>query len=206
MSSALMDQVLALGGMCQAAVLVTQLARRGQCDEKSMSDILATLLVTHPQTTEEVFGQRDNIATGLREFATQMEPGNRSRNMEVTRYTLALMALQRRMQNQDGLFDELAIRISHIQRQVEHRELVDEQIITNIASIYTDLISPLGPRIQISGAPAHLQVSSVQNKIRAVLLAGLRCTILWRQTGGHRTHFLFRRRKMHQAAVALLSH
>ena len=43
----------------------------------------------------------------------------------------------------------------------------------NMASIYSDLISPIGPRIQVAGTPLFLQQPLVQHKVRALLLAGI---------------------------------
>ena len=43
-----------------------------------------------------------------------------------------------------------------------------------MASIYSDLISPIGPRIQVAGTPLFLQQPLVQHKVRALLLAGIR--------------------------------
>ena len=45
-------------------------------------------------------------------------------------------------------------------------------------AIYVDVISPLGPRIQVTGSPAVLQSPQVQAKVRATLLAGIRAAVL----------------------------
>ncbi len=42
-----------------------------------------------------------------------------------------------------------------------------------MAGIYVDVISPLGPRIQVTGSPAVLQSPQVQAKVRSALLAGI---------------------------------
>ena len=49
-----------------------------------------------------------------------------------------------------------------------------------MVAIYVDVISPLGPRIQVTGSPAVLQSPQVQAKVRATLLAGIRAAVLWR--------------------------
>ncbi|MGL5037204.1 MAG: DUF489 family protein, partial [Aeromonas sp.] len=94
----------------------------------------------------------------------------------------------------------LSERIGQIDRQQQHFDLQDAQIMANMASIYSDLISPIGPRIQISGTPLFLQQPLVQHKIRALLLAGIRACVLWRQLGGSRTHIIFARKKMVELA------
>ncbi|XMR37004.1 DUF489 family protein [Escherichia coli] len=51
----------------------------------------------------------------------------------------------------------------------------------------TDAVRPIGPRIQVAGTPLFLQQPLVQHKVRALLLAGIRACVLWRQLGGSRT-------------------
>lgn len=60
-----------------------------------------------------------------------------------------------------------------------------------MAGIYVDVISPLGPRIQVTGSPAVLQSPQVQAKVRASLLAGIRAAVLWQQVGGGRLQLMF---------------
>ncbi|SUC47473.1 High frequency lysogenization protein HflD [Providencia stuartii] len=47
-----------------------------------------------------------------------------------------------------------------------------------------DVISPLGPRIQVTGSPDILKNSLVQAKVRTLLLSGIRSAVLWQQVGG----------------------
>ncbi|ASK77693.1 hypothetical protein CF386_00610 [Paraphotobacterium marinum] len=56
--------------------------------------------------------------------------------------------------------------------------------ISDFASIYSDLISNIQPRIQIIGKPENLKQIDNQKRIRALLLAAIRNTILWKQSGG----------------------
>ena len=78
-------------------------------------------------------------------------------------------------------------------------------MVSNLASIYLDIISPLGPRIQVTGTPAHLQQPQVQHKVRALLLAAVRSAVLWRQVGGKRRHLIFGRKQMVEQAKILLA-
>ena len=82
--------------------------------------------------------------------------------------------------------------------------LFDSQILNNLASIYSDVISPLGPKIQVAGNPVQLKQANNQHKVRALLLAGVRAAVLWRQLGGQRRQILFTRRKILANAEHLL--
>lgn len=66
-------------------------------------------------------------------------------------------------------------------------------MVARLADIYSNTISQLCSRIMIKGDQAHL--SNVDNaaKIRALLLAGIRAALLWRQAGGDRWKLIFSR-------------
>ncbi|MDO6805406.1 DUF489 family protein, partial [Wenyingzhuangia sp. 1_MG-2023] len=65
-------------------------------------------------------------------------------------------------------------------------------------------LSNLSFRIHVTGDPMHLQNEHTANKVRALLLSGIRAAILWRQVGGRRWHLLLRR-KQYLNALAQLS-
>ena len=75
-----------------------------------------------------------------------------------------------------------------------------------MANIYIDVVSPLGRKIHIIGAPDYLQQQYVQDKVRACLLAGIRAAVLWRQVGGTKWQLLFFRGKILNAAHEIYSH
>ena len=55
----------------------------------------------------------------------------------------------------------------------------------------------------VNGHGGHLQNPRVANKIRALLLAGIRATLLWYQVGGSRWGLLWSRKKYLQSAQGL---
>jgi high frequency lysogenization protein len=52
----------------------------------------------------------------------------------------------------------------------------------------------------VRGEPVYLQNPDNQNRIRALLLAGVRAAWLWRQVGGSRWKILFARKRLLAAA------
>jgi high frequency lysogenization protein len=57
----------------------------------------------------------------------------------------------------------------------------------------------------VQGDQQYLGNQSTVNKIRALLLAGIRATLLWRQCGGSRWKLLFFRKKIQDEAKFLLT-
>ncbi|MBP4043058.1 high frequency lysogenization protein HflD [Aeromonas dhakensis] len=200
MSDKFQDRTMAFAGICQAAYLVQKVARDGTCDEASLRESLSSILVTDPKQPLDVFGNHLAIRDGYRALVEQLGADGSQKNAELTRYVVSLIALERKLAKRKDILNMLGERISQIGRQQQHFDLLDEQILANMASIYSDLISPIGPRIQVAGTPLFLQQPLVQHKVRALLLAGIRAVVLWRQLGGSRTQIIFARKKMVELA------
>ncbi|MDI7163446.1 DUF489 family protein, partial [Escherichia coli] len=62
--------------------------------------------------------------------------------------------------------------------------------------VYSDAVSPVGPKIQVNGSIELLKNPIIQAKVRGLLLTGLRSAVLWRQVGGRRFDFL-----LHQKTI-----
>ncbi|WP_410015729.1 high frequency lysogenization protein HflD [Sodalis sp. C49] len=200
------DITLALAGICQSALLVRQLANKGVCDDDALEVSLRSLLDLNPPTTLRVYGDRPaNLKPGLEAMAGMLNASREGVGAEITRYTLSLMVLERKLHANKGALDELAKRIGQLDRQLSHFELMSETLISAMASIYVDVISPLGPRIQVTGAPAMLQNLQVQAKVRAALLAGIRSAVLWQQVGGGRLQLMFARNRLFEQARQILA-
>ncbi|AWB67322.1 lysogenization regulator HflD [Saccharobesus litoralis] len=195
MSDVTYEQTLALAGICQAGSLIQQLARTGRVDMDKVAETFTWVLNTNPASTEDVFGSEKAVEQGFTIIHDQLGHKSHKKDAELTRYVLSLLSLERKLAKNKLALQRLAKGIDNAERQLTHYEITDEQIITSLAGLYSDVISPLGPKIQIIGNPHLLQQKSVQNKIRAILLAGMRAAVLWRQLGGKRRNIVFRRNK-----------
>jgi high frequency lysogenization protein len=197
-------RTMAFAAICQAAHLVQQVSRTGTCEEEILRQALSGILVTDPKAPQDVFGDA-TLKEGYTAIVEQLGHGSSPKNAELTRYVVSLVALERKLAGRKDVLNMLAERISQVKRQLHHFDLLDEQVLANLASIYSEHISPIGPRIQVAGTPMYLQQPLVQHKVRALLLAGIRATVLWRQVGGRRRHILFSRKKMVESARMTLN-
>ena len=157
------DITLALAGICQSARLVQQLAHQGYCDSDAMHVSLNSVIDLNPDSTLGVFGGSEaNLKLGLETLLGVLNANNRQGlNAELTRYTLSLMVLERKLNAAKGALQTLGDRIGGLQRQLEHFDLESETLLSAMAGIYVDVVSPLGPRSQVTGSPAVLQSSQV---------------------------------------------
>ncbi|MFS0826831.1 high frequency lysogenization protein HflD [Pseudomonas phoenicis] len=195
--STLKEQLIALGGVFQAAVLVDQLARTGQASEANLGCMLGSLLVRDPKDTLEVFGGDDlNLREGYRALVGALERDPAILQREPLRYALSMLGLERQLAKRGDMLELIGKRLPQIQSQADHFGLVHDNVIASSGALYQDTLSTLRQRIQVHGDSRFLQQANNASKIRALLLAGIRAARLWRQLGGHRWQLVFSRRKL----------
>ena len=202
--STLRDRTLALAGIFQAASLVKEVANRGMADRHDVEMTLRTLFVTDPQDTDEVYGRVEYLRTGLQTLLDQLEGGNRRRDLDIARYVVSLLHLQRKLKRNRPMLARVAEGIERARRQSQHYAIDHPNVIANLADTYTETLSTLQPRIMVSGESQHLTHPDNANLIRALLLAGIRSAVLWDQLGGSRWQILLSRRRIVDEARRIL--
>lgn len=201
------DITLALAGICQASLMVQKLAHEGTFNEQDGKTMVDSLTNMNPSTTLDVFGNDEaNLKTGLTALLGMLTGGNSGLSAEMTRYMLSIMALERRLSKDDNAMNQLGQRIEQFERQASYFEPMSEGVFNALAGIYVDVVSPAGPRIQVTGSPDILKNTVVQAKVRSTLLAGIRCAVLWQQVGGSRLQLMFSRSRLSNQAKQILSH
>jgi high frequency lysogenization protein len=191
------EQLVALGGVFQAAVLVDKIAKTGQVSEAALGCMLGSLLVMDPKDTLEVYGGDDlNLREGYRSLVSALERDPTSLQREPLRYALSMLGLERQLAKRDDLLEVIGKRLPQIKSQVEHFGLVHDNVIAASGALYQDTLSTMRQRIQVHGDMRNLQQPNNASKIRALLLAGIRSARLWRQLGGHRWQLVISRRKL----------
>lgn len=204
MSEQLVNRTMAFAGILQAIAQVQHLARHGELDNAELAASLNTILVTNPDNTADVYQDKIVLQKGYKLILNQLGDSSQ-KDVEITRYLVGVLALERKLVRSNSGLGMLAERINQVNRQLHHFAITDEQVIANLASIYSDIISNLGPKIQISGNPVCLQRPIIQQKIRALLLAAMRSAVLWRQLGGKRRHLVFARKAIVDTAKKSLT-
>ena len=198
--SPMQEQLVALGAVFEAAVLVDKIASTGQVSEASMGCMLGSLLVRDPKSTLDVYGGDDlNLRDGYRALISSLERNRSALQREPLRYSLAMIGLERQLDKRSDMLQIMGSRLDQIQQQVEHFGLVHDNVIAACGSLYQDTISTFRQRIQVHGDMRFLQQPNNAAKIRALLLAGIRSARLWRQLGGHRWQLVFSRGKLLKA-------
>lgn len=203
------NRTLALSALFQAVDGVNQLAHDGEVDHELFQSAVNSILTEQSNTIEDLFGGISRLRTGLRSLLYQLgsgslAPDGRPKNMEATRYAVNLLYLEKKLTRNAGMFQELLDGIGDAQRQLEFFDSTHPNVVANLAELYTQTISKIGPRIIIKGDQSHLSNPDNAAKIRVLLLSGVRAALLWRQAGGSRWKLLLARGAMQKEARRLL--
>lgn len=202
------QQTIALAAIFQAASLVEQLARTGDIPAPELELLIASLFQQNPKSFDDIYGVKPNLQAGYHGICKLMgsESGNIKQDIQpdVMRYALSIIHLESRLRKNNDMMNQLGNNIQSSLRQAEHFHISHESVIGSLADTYQKTLSTLSFRIKVTGNPQVLQNNLNANKVRALLLAGVRAAILWRQVGGRRWQLLFNRKRYIKDAQSLL--
>jgi high frequency lysogenization protein len=190
-----LERIIALAGIHQAAHCVERIANRGSVDIEPMEPCIYSLFQIDAPDTAAVFGPPGAVATGARQVVAQLT-GENERNLELTRYVVSLMRHERTLSERPEMLRQIRFGIEVAEAKRQARPLLDQEVLNSLAGVYADTVSRLEPRIIVRGDERYLRNNENQDRIRALLLAGIRAAMLWRQVGGTRMQILFGRKRL----------
>ncbi|HRJ53560.1 MAG TPA: high frequency lysogenization protein HflD [Candidatus Thiothrix moscowensis] len=203
------NRTIALAALFQCVEGVTQIASRGSVDSELFDACINSVLTEDASSPEALYGGVEKLRTGLRVLMHQlgtgsMTPDGRPKDIEATRYAVNLLYLEKKLANDPNMFQALLKNIENAQQQLDFFGMTHPNMIARLAEIYSNTVSKIGPRIMIKGDQNHLSNPENAARIRALLLAGVRAALLWRQAGGSRWKLIFSRGVMQKEAQGLL--
>ncbi|MGB0734240.1 MAG: high frequency lysogenization protein HflD [Pontibacterium sp.] len=201
------EQAIALAALFQAAELVDQIANRGMVSQNSLETMMHSLFITDPRQTEDVYGGveelRFALQPGIKSLSELVDKSRSEQNRHISRYVLSMIHLESKLSKNPQMLEAIGRRVDQIKEQAKFYNPDDPDpvnnpatfchpsVVASVASLYQETLSTMSFRIQVKGNPRNLQNAENADKIRALLLAGIRAAILWRQVGGKRWHMLF---------------
>jgi high frequency lysogenization protein len=198
------DRLLALAGIFQSAELVNQVARNGHAQSSDLETSVYSIFHTDAESVENVFHDKSHLRTGLETLVKQMTEQDSSR-IDITRYVLQIMYLAGKLAKNRKALDSLAAGIELAKNRAETFGQTHINVLSQLADLYVENISPLGNKIMVNGEPVHLNNPDNVSRVRTLLLAGVRAAWLWIQCGGKRRHMIFSRRKICNQAQQMLT-
>ena len=204
------SQNIALAAVAQCASLANSLAINGSLSNIELITSIKPLMVFNPSSISDVYPRIADLSLGLRIIQKTFSNGQNQEDPNVVRHTLSLLLLRNKLiANQQmqtriraGL-QEIA-ETSELNNIKEHKNemsyLQQDLLFEQLATLYQDTISKLPYRIQVQGKIENLKNDRVTNRIRALLLGGIRSAVLWYQLGGRRWRLVFYRKRVHETA------
>lgn len=199
------NQTIALAGISQACLLVKELASTGTVvNSTALETSINSILKLDSDTVIDIYGDLSNIKPGLEQLKLQLT-GRTIADPEQARYAASLVFLEKQLSNRPEMLNKIKAGVEKAQYQSETFGIMHENVLANLGDLYHSTISTLQPRIMVNGEEEFITQPAIINKIRTLLLAGIRSALLWRQCGGARWKFLFFRKKIQDEVEFLLS-
>ena len=191
----LSNQTIALAAIAQACRLVHDLATTGSADTAAQTASIGSILKVDAESVPEVYGGISGIKYGLQQLELQLS-GKVLQRAEQARYAAQLVYLQKQLAKRADLTQKISAGVIKAQGQAEHFGLMHANVQAGLADLYQNTISTISPRIMVIGDQQYLSNQSTANRIRSILLAGIRAAMLWRQCGGSRWKLLLFRQSI----------
>jgi high frequency lysogenization protein len=202
--SALQNQAIALAGMFQALNLVKEIARTGYLNSQDFETCIQSLLEDNPESTLSVYSSLGRLERGLTTTESLLSDSVGNEQKDLISYAIGINNLAGKLLRNKNMLATVGQRLNDAKHQTSHFGISHDNVISNIADIYSKTISTFSYRIQVKGEYTYLQQQRVADQIRALLLAAIRASILWRQNGGSVWRLLLGRNKLHHEIQAFL--
>jgi len=203
MEQTLRNQTLAIAGVMHATWLVRQIAREGRIAEDELGAALVPIFELDPSDVDAVYASDTWRRSAPAILRAQLGMSGQPRDLETTRYAATLLHLERKLVRRRDMLDALRAGLENSQRQLDHFAITHRSVVGGLSALYSRTISQLRPRVVVQGEASYLEDSQNADRVRALLLAGIRSAVLWRQCGGSRIKLLLRRGRLMETARAL---
>jgi hypothetical protein len=120
---------------------VQRIANRGSVDIAQMEPCIYSLFQIDADDVPSVYGEPGAVATGARQVVAQLT-GEPEREMELTRYVIALMRHERNLANRATCSPRSAAHLGAAAARGD-LPLLDREVLAGLAGIYQDTISKL---------------------------------------------------------------
>jgi len=130
------SRVVAFAAMTQAAYLVDKIATTGLCPNvEAFEASLKSIMAIDSHSPIDTFGGYDSLTLGFKTMIDQLDNPNNTRNMQVTKYVVGMVALEKKLTRNGAALNLLGERINQVNRQLAHFEISDESVLANLGTV-----------------------------------------------------------------------
>lgn len=204
------DQAVSLAGLAQSIRIVQHIAWKGETNQTDFKAVVASLLRIDAKSAVAVYGGSFEVSSGLRLLKQQLDTTNNNKDPEFVGIAINLLSLHKQLSSNTRLMDKLSSHMAKLSAKFADENFYQDeelfkQLLQECSEAYRETLSKLSNRIQVKGDPKYLKPMENQVQVRAALLCAIRSAFLWRQSGGSRWHFLFKKKRILEAVDYLLS-
>lgn len=196
------QQHIALAAVVQCAVLVNNLANGKQAADDELITCINPLLVLNPESIDEIYPCVNGLNLGIKTLQDIFSNEKTRENADVIRYTLGMLILRNKLNKNRLMQNRIRASLKYTAPlsvdETETGKLDTDGTCELLAELYQNTLSKLSFRIQVHGKMDSLVDEQMANKIRALLLAGVRSAVLWYQLGGRRWRLVIHRKQIRQ--------
>jgi high frequency lysogenization protein len=203
------DQTIALAGVAQSIKVVQNIAWKGQTSTTDFKAVIASLLKLDAESAIAIYGGSFELSSGLRLLKQQLDTNNKNKDPEFISIAINLITLHKQLNNQQSIMDNLSQFMTRLSTTYSNENFHTDddlfnQLLSDCSNAYQQTVSKLPNRIQVKGEPKYLKPMENQIQVRAALLCAIRSLFLWRQSGGSRWQFLFKKKVILESVNYLL--
>jgi high frequency lysogenization protein len=190
------NQAIALAGLAQATDLVRQIAVNGSIDANAMEAMVTSILKLESDSIEDIYGGLSGLQPGLRVLRSQLSGNSGEFDRIQGRYAASLIYLESKLEKSPEMQRQVQTGVKAAIATVEELPLLHQDVMAKLAETYEATLSKIRPHVMVQGNQKHLTNPANINKIRTLLLAGIRSAMLWHQSGGSRWKLLLGRKQL----------
>jgi len=198
-TTALSQRATALAAMTQAIYLVNGIARKGVVDTEDSRVMMESIFSdgSDHSTVLDLYGGVQSLDTGIRICIKLLQGEKLPEAKDLMLYSAGLTALERKLGKDAAMCQKLADGMCRITNQRQYfGDAMHHNVIAAIADLYGDTISTMKPRIIVRGKTDYLSQTNNTQRVRALLMSGLRAAHLWHKHGGGHLSLLLRRKAL----------
>ncbi|WP_298635247.1 high frequency lysogenization protein HflD [uncultured Umboniibacter sp.] len=198
------SRTLAVAGMFQCADLISELARHGRCDEQAYLAVIKSVFSNDADNVAKVYEDVNNLRYGA-QVCVDIAKQRKANYQNLMIYVMGMIQLEKQMRARKDFMPKIDEGLTLSTRQVELYGYEHDSVSGSLSNLYQSTFSTLSHRIQVVGDVNWLTQDRVASRIRALLFAGIRATMLWRNLNGRRYQLLFQRGKITRQFEAWLA-
>lgn len=197
-------QTLALASLFQSAQMIDAIAHGKPVNNAAFDCSIDSLFTLEAQSIHDIYGDGEGLIPGLRALINYLGGQDRMPDRLVIYYVMSMIKLERKLIKDAAISERVQQGLQRIAEQSEQFELSAGARLHRIDGLYQETLSRFQPRVIVQGDQVVLSQGDNTSRIRALLFAGVRGAVLWRQRGGNRLRLILNRRRLVEQARQLL--